>query len=91
MRIRWRERVGGTYWTATTGDGVVLDVSGEGTRYLDRAVVTYADVGRRTIELTAPIPTTVWQFTFVREDTLLPSRSYLVKPPDEPPAGLPVR
>lgn len=90
MRVRWREHLGGTYWTATTGDGVALDVSGEGTRFIDRTVIPYTDIGRRTIEVTAPIPTTLWQFTFVREDTLLPPRPYLAKPPDEPPAGLPV-
>ncbi len=90
MRLRFRERLGGTYWTATTGDGVALDVSGESTRYIDRTVIVYSDIGRRTIEVTAPIPTTLWQFTFVREDTLLPPRLYLAKPPDDPPAGLPV-
>lgn len=89
IRLRWREHLAGTYWTATTGDEVALDVAGEGTRYIDRAVIPYADTGRRTIELVAPIPTTVWQFTFVREQTLLPSRAYLAKPPDDPPAGLP--
>ena len=85
MRVTWRERVAGTYWTATTGDGVALDVNGEGTRYIDRTIVVYRDEGRRTIQLTAPIPTTTWQFTFVREDTLVPPRPYLAKPPDEPP------
>ncbi len=88
MRVRWREHLAGTYWTATTGEGVALDVNGEGTRYIDRAVVVYPDQGRRTIELTAPIPTTTWQFTFVREDTLVPPRPYLAKPPDEPPASV---
>lgn len=85
MRVTWRERLAGTYWTATTGDGVALDVNGEGTRYIDRTIVVYRDEGRRTIQLTAPIPTTTWQFTFVREDTLVPPRPYLAKPPDEPP------
>lgn len=88
MRVRWRERLAGTYWTATTGDGVSLDVSGEDRRYIDRAVVVYPDTGRRTIELVAPIPTTSWQFTFVREDTLVPLRPYLEKPPAEPPASV---
>jgi hypothetical protein len=88
MRVRWREHLSGTYWTATTGESVALDVSGEGVKYIDRTVIPYADQGRRTIELVAPIPTTTWQFTFVREQTLLPPRGYLVRPPSEPPAAL---
>jgi len=88
MRVRWRARLAGTYWTATTGDGVALEVSGEGTRYVDRTLIQYTDLGRRTIELVAPIPTTQWQFTFVKESTLMPPRPYLAKPPEEAPAGL---
>ncbi|MBA2541400.1 MAG: hypothetical protein H0V17_17295 [Deltaproteobacteria bacterium] len=88
MRVRFREHLAGTYWMAATGDGVILDVSAEETRVVDRNVIAYSDQGRRTIDVTAPIPTTPWQFTFVREDTMLPSRAHLAKPPDEPPAAL---
>ena len=88
MRVRFRERLSGTYWMATNGDGVTLEVSGEGDRVVDRAIVVYGDEGTRTIELEAKIPTTSWQFTFVREQTLIPSRAYLDKPPENPPPTL---
>ncbi|HEY5944280.1 MAG TPA: hypothetical protein VIV40_02265, partial [Kofleriaceae bacterium] len=66
-----------------------LAVSGEADRVVDRMIASYADEGTRTIELTVALPTTWWQFTFVRDDTMLPSRSYLVPPPEGPPPGIP--
>jgi len=85
MRVRFRERVSGTYWTATNGDTVTLDVSGEATRVIDRAILDYADDGVRSIELRASIPMTSWSFTFVRDSTLAPPRDFLAKPPDQAP------
>jgi hypothetical protein len=85
MRVRFEERLDGTYWAATNGEGVVLEVAGEDTRLVDRTIVTYADAGRRAIELRAYIPTTTWMFTMVREDTILPDREFLVRPPPAPP------
>jgi len=85
MRVRFHEHLAGTYWLASSGDGGTLAVSDEADRLLEPAIVTYADDGRRTIEITAPIPTTWWQFTFVRENTILPPRDYLAKPPESPP------
>jgi hypothetical protein len=86
MRVRFHEHLGGTYWTATTGDTVTLDVSGEATRVIDRAIVEYADEGERFLELRARVPTTWWSFTFVREPTLVPERAFLEQPPTSAPA-----
>ena len=84
MRIRFHEHLGGTYWTATSGDGVTLDVSGESSRMIDRAIIYYANEDERTIELRAPVPMAVWSFTFVREDTLVPSRDTSAAPESAP-------
>ncbi|MBS1121809.1 MAG: hypothetical protein H6Q90_4037 [Deltaproteobacteria bacterium] len=86
MRVRFHEQLAGTYWTATSGDSVTLDVSGEATRVIDRAIIDYADLGERFLELRARVPTTWWSFTFVREPTLVPERAFLAKPPAGPPA-----
>jgi hypothetical protein len=88
MRVRFHEHIGGTYWTAANGDSVTLDVSGEATRVVDRAIINYADEGDRTIVLRASVPTTVLSFTFVREDTLVPPRDFLVKPPEVAPPAI---
>ncbi|HEU0036465.1 MAG TPA: hypothetical protein VFQ53_37895 [Kofleriaceae bacterium] len=85
MRVRWHEKLSGTYWMASNGEAVTLDVSGEQTRVLDRAIVRYADEGERTITLRAPVPMSQWAMTFVHESTLVPPRPELVEPPPEAP------
>ncbi len=88
MRVRFHEHLGGTYWAATNGDTVTLDVSGEATRVIDRVIINYADDGERFLELRARVPETIWSFTFVREPTLVPDRDFLAKPPLQPPAAI---
>lgn len=87
LRVRLRARLSGRYWMAVSSGTVVLEVSGEATRVIDRAVVPYADAGERTIELRADVPTTYWAFTGVRESTLVPPRPFLAGPPLAPPAA----
>lgn len=88
MRVRLREQLAGSYWIATTGGQVVLDVSEEPTRVMagphDRAIIKYGDRGVRTIEVIVDVSTTVSEFTFVREDTIIPDRTFMVRPPSAP-------
>ncbi|HEY0195267.1 MAG TPA: hypothetical protein VGC42_29330, partial [Kofleriaceae bacterium] len=51
----------------------------------DRAQLTYADHGERTVTITSPVPLAPWAFTMVRDDTLSPDRAFLAPPPDEAP------
>lgn len=88
LRIRLRERLAGRYWMAANTRAATVDISGEEPRAVERTIVDYADTGERTIEIRAPVPTSWWSFTFIREDALLPSRKHLRPPPDEPPPEL---
>jgi hypothetical protein len=85
MRIRFHERLDGTYWAATSGDHVVLAVAGEEPKTIGRTITSYTDHGVRAIELRAEVGMKAWSFTFVREDTILPNRDFLVPPPPESP------
>ncbi len=85
LRVRLRARLDGRYWMAVSEGDVEVEVEGERDRSVTRAIVDYADAGERAIELRAPIPTTWWAFTFVREDTLITPREHLRAPPPEPP------
>ena len=86
LRIRVRAELSGTYWIAASST-VALAVSGEPPRDAGRAVIVY-DGGERTIEVRAAVPQQAWAFTMVREDTIVPDRSYLVKPPETAPAAI---
>jgi hypothetical protein len=86
LRVRLGGVLAGRYWTAVSEGQVLLEVSGEEAREIDRAIIDYVDKGERAIVLRAPVPMTWWSFTFVREDTLLPRRAHLRRPPEEPPA-----
>jgi hypothetical protein len=88
LRVRLRARLDGRYWTAVSEDQISLEVAGEQAREIDRAIVDYEDKGEREVVLRAAIPMTWWAFTFVREDTLLPDRAHLRRPPAEAPAEL---
>jgi hypothetical protein len=86
LRVRVSGELSGTYWMAASGT-TNLRVSGENARDAERAVIAYGG-GERTIELRAAIPQTQWAFTFVREDTIVPPRDFLVKPPATAPAAI---
>lgn len=86
LRVRVLGELSGTYWVAASGSAR-LAVTGEAPRDLERAVIAYGG-GRRTIEVRAAIPKTPWSFTFVREDTIIPARDFLVKPPATAPAAI---
>ena len=80
IRVTLRERLDGVYWSAVSHGTVALEVSGEPAESFSRKVLTYSD-GDRAIEIRGSVPTTGWQFTFVREDTLFPARPHLRPPP----------
>jgi hypothetical protein len=88
LRVRLHARLAGRYWMAASDHTATLEVSGEAQRVVDRAIVEYTDDGERTIEVRATVPTTSWQLTFVREDTLLTPREHLRQPPKEAPPEL---
>ncbi|MEO7734690.1 MAG: hypothetical protein ABIY55_27280, partial [Kofleriaceae bacterium] len=86
IRVRVRARLDGTYAAAVSEGSVELATDDEPARTFERGTLDYADRGERTIELRAAVPTTWWAFTLVREDTIVPDRSFLAGPPDEAPA-----
>jgi hypothetical protein len=88
LRARFDEHLAGTYWIATAGSKATLAVEGELAQTIDRATITYADRGARAIELRAHVPIDGWTFTFVREDTMMPARDHLVRPPEVPPVEI---
>jgi hypothetical protein len=87
IRLRFHEHLAGTYWYASSGDGT-LSVSDEADRGLDPSIVSYADQGVRTIEVRSHVPMAWWKFTFVREDTIIPPRPFLVEPPETAPPAI---
>jgi hypothetical protein len=87
MRLRVTGTLSGTYWMAASGGTTTLAVSGESEREVDRAIVVYSG-GERTIEVRAEVPTTLWTFTFVHQDTIVPPRPYLDPPPATAPAEI---
>ncbi|MCW5806584.1 MAG: hypothetical protein KIT31_29745 [Deltaproteobacteria bacterium] len=87
VRIRFDGvRLSGTYWTATSGGGAELRAGVEPVRHIDRNRIAYSD-GRRDIEVTARVPA-AWQFTFVRQDTLMTPRAHLAPPPPAAPPAI---
>jgi hypothetical protein len=86
IRIRLRARLSGRYYAAVSDGDVQLAVDGEPTRRFWRQQLVYGDRGARAIEIRAQVPMTVWELSFVREDTVVPDRPFLAPPPDEPPA-----
>jgi hypothetical protein len=86
LRVRLTTKLAGTYWMAASGS-TYLGVSGENPLDVTRTIQTYAP-GERTIEVRAAIPQTPWSFTMVREDTIVPPRDFLVKPPETAPASI---
>ncbi|MGE3455229.1 MAG: hypothetical protein AB7O24_08990 [Kofleriaceae bacterium] len=88
LRMRMRARLSGTYWTAANDGTVSLSVDGEQPREVEREVLVYGDEGEREVTLQAALPVKPWSFTFVREDTIIPSRPFLVEPPAAPSASV---
>ncbi|MGE3544774.1 MAG: hypothetical protein AB7L28_12625 [Kofleriaceae bacterium] len=86
LRVRLHARLAGTYWTAVSDDKVALSVDGEADREVGREVLVYADEGEREVTIQTELPLKSWSFTFVREDTIIPPRPFLVEPPPSPPA-----
>ncbi|MDQ3336743.1 MAG: hypothetical protein M4D80_16370 [Myxococcota bacterium] len=86
LRVRVAGELSGTYWMAASST-TNIKVSNENAREAERAVIVYSG-GQRTIELRASIPRTQWAFTFVREETIIPPRDFLVKPPETAPAAI---
>jgi hypothetical protein len=89
MRVRVSARLAGTYWMAVSEGTFELAVTGERTRdTVDRAIVTYEDIGERELAIVAPVPITAWSWTLVREDTLVPPRDFLGAPPLSAPDAI---
>lgn len=89
VRIRLRARLSGVYWTATSGGVATFSAEGDTPRSISRGVHSFEDHGSQEVTITAEMPTMLtWSFTFVREDTLLPDRDYLVAPPETAPGAI---
>jgi len=88
VRIRMRAHLAGTYWTAASADSATVNFDGD-SRTITRSVETYDDRGDGEITITTQLNSySTWTFTFVREDTLLPPRDYLVAPPETAPDAI---
>ena len=84
VRIKLKARLSGTYFTANSGTATV-SISGEESISTTRKILSYADDGEREITIQATLPAAeAWSFTFVRSDTVVPERPYLVGPPAVP-------
>jgi hypothetical protein len=85
IRVRLRERLSGTYWAAVGEGSAEISFNGDMPRNVDRnkEVIDLGDADR-TIEIDGHVGAG-WSFTFVRQDTLEPDRSYLVPPPSRMP------
>lgn len=88
IRVRLHARLEGTYWTAVNDGSAALRVDGDEERTISNSMLTYGAAGDRTVEIVATIPALEWELTFVREDTLVPARDYLVAPPEVAPAAV---
>ncbi|MBL9013779.1 MAG: hypothetical protein JNL83_06365 [Myxococcales bacterium] len=81
IRITLTEKLDGTYWTATNA-AATISIEGMEAFTVGRKIVAISDQGEREVTITATLPVTEqWSFTFVREDTILPERTYLEPPP----------
>ena len=88
VRIRMPAHLAGTYWAATSTDHAIVNFEGD-SRTITRSIENYADRGDGEITITAQLTSfNVWSFTFVREDTILPRRDYLVAPPESAPDAI---
>lgn len=81
IRIKLRAKLDGTYWSATNA-GTTVAIEGMEPVHVTRKILVIGDEGERDVTITAALPLgEQWQFTFVREDTILPERGYLDPPP----------
>jgi hypothetical protein len=87
IRIRMRARLAGAYVAAVSAREVTFTTDDEPERKIERARLDFAD-RERAVEIRAQVPVASWAFTFVRDDTLEPDRSFLDPPPDQPPAEI---
>jgi hypothetical protein len=87
MRVHVKARLDGTYW-ASASDTASLTVDGESPKDIDREILVYGQDESHELEIRGPIPTSSWQFTMVREDTIIPDRPFLAAPPTSPPASV---
>jgi hypothetical protein len=87
MRVRVDAVLSGTYWMATSGADVTLDVDGD-TRTVRRATLSYAGNAVRAVTIRAAVPTGWWTFTMVRADAIDPRRDFLAAPPEVAPASV---
>jgi hypothetical protein len=86
IRIRLHARLSGVYYAAINEGSAEFATEGEPVQTIERGRLAYVDRGERAIEIRAKVPMTTWAFTFVREDTLVPDRPFLVAPPPDAPA-----
>lgn len=87
IRIRLAARLSGTY-SAAASDDAELAVDRDPAQPLERAQLTFADRGERSVEIRAAVPIGGWRFTMVHADTLAPERPFLAGPPTEAPPAV---
>lgn len=89
VRVTRTLRLGGRYWLGAS-DGKVTLVMNRATTY-EVETKTILDLPRdeHTVQLTGRVPDNgVLHIVFVAEDTLVPERTFLVAPPELPPASV---
>jgi hypothetical protein len=90
VRITRTLRLGGRYWIGANADDVQLVVDDEFKHSVSRTKTT-VDIPRRkhTVQITARVPAdAALHVVFVAESSLVPERTFLAAPPDQPPASV---
>jgi hypothetical protein len=88
IRVTLETRLSGRYIAASSEYGTMMSVAGAAPfRVASTEAHSFTD-GKRTVEVTGPVPINGWQLTFVRNDTLEPPRQFLADPPKTAPAAV---
>lgn len=89
LRITRTLHLGGRYWVGASSGTVQLVIDGEVTHEIGKKSTLELLPGEHTIELTASLPdSAAMHIVFVAEDALVPARTFLAPPPEQPPASV---
>jgi hypothetical protein len=89
IRITRTLRLGGRYWLGASAGKVSLAMDRSFHESFERKSTIDIAPGEHTIVMTADVPDdAALKIAFVAEDTLVPARTFLVAPPEQPPAAV---
>ena len=89
LRVTRTLHLGGRYWLGATSGTVELVVDGDVRHQFAKKSTIELPRGEHTVQLTARLPDSgALHIVFVDEDALVPERTFLVAPPEQPPASV---